>query len=101
MCTAVVGGSIHRAARSISAASDQTSTTPMATHRAKNRTGDRRKRSRSDVLGCGSGLSVTFQNNGLGWVIAYGLILRTGQSHEQRLRSWMRSEHTSELQSLT
>src|ERR1700733_8854562 len=59
MCTAVDGGSIHRAARRLSAASDQRSTTPMASHRTK----DRRKPLRRGVLGFVSGFSVTFQNN--------------------------------------
>jgi hypothetical protein len=75
MCTAVDGGSIHRAARRISAASDHRSTTPMANHRTKDRrTKDRRKPLRSGVLGCVSGFSVTFQNNSLGGVAAYGFI---------------------------
>src|SRR5450755_3291040 len=58
MCTAVVGGSIHRTARRISAASDQTSTTPITSHGTK----DRRKLLRSEVLGRVSGFSVTSQN---------------------------------------
>jgi hypothetical protein len=71
MCTVVDGGSIHRAARRISAASDQTSATPMASHRTK----DRREPLRGGVLGGGvSGFSVTFQNNSLGGSL---LILRT------------------------
>lgn len=53
MCTAVDGGSIHRTARRISAASNQTSTTPITSHRTK----DRRKPLRSGVLGCVSGCS--------------------------------------------
>src|ERR1700730_5270671 len=61
MCTAVVGGSIHRAATRISAASDQRSTTPMTSHRIK----DRRKPVRSGVLVCVFGIAVTFQNNSL------------------------------------
>ena len=52
-----------RAARSISAASDQTSTMAMASHRTQ----DRRKPLRSGVLGDVSGFSVTFQNNSRGW----------------------------------
>ena len=68
MCTAVVGGSIHRAATRISAASDQTSTTPITSHRTK----DRRKPLRNGVLGCVSRFSVTFQNTSLGSVVAYG-----------------------------
>src|SRR5258708_36258617 len=64
MCTAVVGGSTHRAARRISAERDQRSTTPMTSHRIK----DRRKPVRSggwvDVSGVGlSGMAITFQNN--------------------------------------
>src|ERR1700676_1362046 len=62
MCTAVVGGSIHRAATRISAASDQRSTTPMTSHRIK----DRRKPVRSGVLVCVFGIAVTFQNDSLG-----------------------------------
>src|ERR1700682_1757893 len=67
MCTAVDGGSIHRAARRISAASDQTSTTPITSHRTK----DRRKPLRSGVLGGVSGFSVTLQNTSLGSVAAH------------------------------
>src|ERR1700730_8493047 len=37
MCTAVVGGSIHRAAARISAANNQRSATPMTSHRRKSR----------------------------------------------------------------
>src|SRR5215470_16406304 len=48
MCTAVDGGSIHRIARRISAASDQRSTVPMTSHRTK----DPRMILRSEVLGC-------------------------------------------------
>ena len=48
----------------------------MASHRAKNRTRDLRKRSRNGVLGATGGVMVTFQNNGLGRGVAYGLILR-------------------------
>src|ERR1700758_5170676 len=62
MCTAVVGGSIQRAATSISAASDQRSTMPTM----RNRIRDRRNPVRSGVLGCASGISVTFQNNARG-----------------------------------
>src|SRR3984885_15747809 len=54
MCTAVVGGSIHRAARRINEASDQASTTPMTSHRTK----DRRKPLRSGTLGRVSGFSL-------------------------------------------
>src|SRR5258707_4612306 len=69
MCTAVVGGSIHRAATRISAASDQRSTTPMTSQRINHR----RKLLRSGVLVCGSAIAVTFQNNSLGcrlWMIS-------------------------------
>src|SRR5258706_4731106 len=62
MCTAVVGGSIHRAPTRISAASGQRSTTTMTSHRLK----DRRKLFRSGVLVCVFGVAVTFQNNSLG-----------------------------------
>src|SRR5258708_6009115 len=66
MCTAVVGGSTHRAARRISAERNQRSTTPMTSHRIK----DRRKPVRSGgwvgVSGIGlSAMAVTFQNNSL------------------------------------
>ena len=69
MCTAVVGGSIHRAATSSSAASSQRDATPMPIHRAKDRRGDRSSPFRNAVLGCISGLSVTSQNNRLGRII--------------------------------
>jgi hypothetical protein len=66
MCTAVVGGLIHRAATSVSAASNQRSATPMANHRTK----DRKERLRGGVLVCA--VSVTFQNNSprspCGWI---------------------------------
>src|SRR5208337_4312752 len=62
MCTAVVGGSIHRVATRISAASDQRSTTPMTSHRIK----DRRKSVRSGVLVSVFGIAITFQTNSLG-----------------------------------
>src|SRR5882762_8716049 len=66
MCTAVVGGSTHRAARRISAERDQRSTTPMTSRRIK----DRRKPVRSGawvgVSGVGlSVMAITFQNNSL------------------------------------
>src|SRR5580658_5472149 len=86
MCTAVDGGSIHRAARRISAASDQRSTTPMASHRTK----DRRKPLRSVVFASVSGFSITFQNNRLGWVAAYGFceaILGRARQGEDLLQS--------------
>src|SRR5580700_4241364 len=68
MCTAVDGGSIQRAAKRVSAASDQTSTAPTASHRIK----DRIRRLRSCVLEGVSGFSITFQNNSLSWVAAHG-----------------------------
>src|ERR1700758_1249848 len=72
MCTVVDGGSIHRAARRISAASDQTSTTPMTSHRTKYR----EKPLRRGVLGDVSGFSVTFQNNNpAGWSLMTDLAL--------------------------
>ena len=37
MCTAVVGGSIHRAATRVIAASTQSSTTPQTSHRIEDR----------------------------------------------------------------
>src|SRR5580698_5215568 len=54
MCTAAVGGSIHRAARRVTAASDQASTTPMTSNCTK----DRRKPLRSGTLGRISGFWV-------------------------------------------
>src|ERR1700722_20742305 len=65
MCTAVVGGSIHRAARRISAASDQRSTTPMTSHRIKDRTKGFPRR----VLMRVCSVAVTFPNNNLNRVI--------------------------------
>src|SRR5258708_24530147 len=67
MCTAVVGGSIHRAATSVSAATDQSPTNPMTTHRIN----VRRKRGLSGGLASGfgtvsgivSGVGITVQNN--------------------------------------
>src|SRR6266540_4722472 len=59
MCTAVVGGSIHRAATRSSAASDQKSNAPMISHWTK----DRSKPFRSGVLGCVHGPGVTFLNS--------------------------------------
>src|SRR6266446_4306104 len=64
MCTVVVGGSIHRAATRVSAASDQRTTTPMTSHRIK----DRRKPVRNGVLVCVFGIAVKFQNNSPGWL---------------------------------
>src|SRR5258708_26847152 len=66
MGTGVVGGSAHGAARRISAERDQRSTTPMTSHRIK----DRRKPVRSGgwvgVSGVGlSVMAITFQNNSL------------------------------------
>src|SRR6266404_5362842 len=88
MCTAVVGGSIHRAATRISAANDQRSTTPMTSHRIK----DRRKPARSGVLVSVFGIAVTFQNNSLGWIGANGCscarelrVLYTGHSGQSPL----------------
>ena len=68
MCKAVVGGSIHRAATRVSAASDQRSTTARPSHRIE----ERRKLFHRGGLGGVNGLVVTFQNNSLGWVAAYG-----------------------------
>ena len=85
MCTAVVGGSIHRLATSVSAASDQRTAVAMRSHRTK----DRRKLLRSGVVACAmggsrcaskfsavscaSGFSATLQNNRLSFVdIAIG-----------------------------
>src|SRR5579872_2000665 len=66
MCTAVDGGSIHRAAIRISEASDQISTAPITSHRTKHHRKPLRR-----VLGCVSGFSVTFQNTSSGSVAAY------------------------------
>src|SRR5579862_3764780 len=66
MCTAVVGGSIHRAARRITAASDQRSTTPMTSHRIKDRTKGFPRRVLMRVFS----VAVTFTNNNLNQVIA-------------------------------
>jgi hypothetical protein len=62
MCTAVVGGSIQRAATRIRTASDQRTAAPMRSHR----TTDRRETFRGAAFGCVSGVSVTFQNNRCG-----------------------------------
>src|ERR1035437_6117356 len=59
MCTAVVGGSIHRAATRVRAQSDQRNTTPPTSHRTK----DRRKLFPSGVSVCVFGIAVTFQND--------------------------------------
>src|ERR1700751_3218213 len=66
MCTAVVGGSIHRAARRISAASDQRSTTPMTSHRIKDRTKGFPRRVLMGVFS----VAGTFTHNNLNRVIA-------------------------------
>src|SRR5580698_8642413 len=74
MCTAVDGGSIHRAATRISAASDQRSTTPMPSHRTRDRrTKGRRKPLPTRVSGSVSGFSVTLQDNSAGWLAARSL----------------------------
>src|SRR5262249_6805053 len=66
MCTAVEGGSIHRAARRLIAASDHAITTPMTSQPTK----DRRTAFRRRILVRVSGLSVTLQNNSLGlWIM--------------------------------
>ena len=64
MCTAVIGGLVHRAASRISTPSSQRSATPRRNHRTK----DRRKPFRSAVLGRLPGFSVTFQNNRPNWI---------------------------------
>src|ERR1035441_1385964 len=64
MCTAVVGGSIQRAARRVRAAADQRSTTPMTIHRIR----DRRGILRGGVLVSVFGVTVTSQNNSRGRV---------------------------------
>src|SRR5580692_10872978 len=57
MCTAVVGGSIHRADSSVRVARDQISTTPMTIHRTK----DRRKPLRREILLGMYGVAVTIR----------------------------------------
>src|ERR1700679_3330579 len=59
MWTAVVGGSIHRAAARISAASVQSSARAITSHRMK----DRRKLFRRGFFLLGFGVAVTFQNS--------------------------------------
>src|SRR6516162_7086991 len=59
MCTAVVGGSIQRAATSRSAANNQRRAIPMRIHVTK----DRRESLRLGGFGWASEFSVTFQNN--------------------------------------
>src|SRR5580692_6193357 len=66
MCTAVVGGSIHRADTRISAANDQRSTTPMTNHRTK----DRRRPDSSRVLMYVFSIAVAFRNNSLSLLVA-------------------------------
>src|ERR1017187_4591986 len=62
MCIAVVGGSIHRAATRVSAASDHKITTARPSHRTQ----DGRSFFRSGIFGGRDGVVVTFQNNCLG-----------------------------------
>jgi hypothetical protein len=69
MCTAVVGGSIHRAATRVSAASDQRSATARRNHRTK----ERRELLRSGVLEGVYGVVVTFQDNRPGRAVALDL----------------------------
>jgi len=105
MCTAVVGGSIHRTATSISTASDQRSATPMRNHLMK----DRRKLLRGGVSGMTSGasgvvsgFSVTLQNSRLGWidiasdtsVIRYVRTCTTFQPRRNHARSIRGSKQT-------
>src|SRR5215469_2514949 len=59
MCTAVVGGSIQRAATRISTVSDHSSSSPMTSQLAT----DRRKLVRGRILASGIGAEVTVQNN--------------------------------------
>jgi hypothetical protein len=68
MCTAVVGGLIHRAATRISTARDQRSATPMRNHLRKDRRELFRGGASRVVSGVVSGFSVTFQNNRLGLI---------------------------------
>src|SRR5258706_7052082 len=63
MWTAVVGGSIHRAATKISEASDERSSAWMRSHRMKDLIKDWGTRDRSGGLVGGFGVAVTFQNN--------------------------------------
>lgn len=64
MCTAVVGGSIQRAATRISTANAHRSASPMRTHRTKNR----REGLRGGGVGCASEFSGTLQNNRFGGI---------------------------------
>src|ERR1700723_2799944 len=57
MCTAVVGGLIHRADSSVKAARDQISATPITTHRTR----DRRKPFRGEILLGMYGAAVTIR----------------------------------------
>src|SRR6516225_4860335 len=59
MCTAVVGGSIHRAATRITAAADQSANAASRSHR----TNHRMKPLGGGVLARASGVSATVQNN--------------------------------------
>ena len=76
MCTAVVGGSIHRAATRINAANDHRSASPMRSHVTKERrvtfrcevVGGVLGGVRGGVLGLVFGFSGTLQNNRLGWI---------------------------------
>src|SRR5260221_10009266 len=67
MCTAVVGGSIHRAATSVSAAIDQSPTNPMTSHRINFRSKlgliGGLASSLGTVSGIVSGVEITVQNN--------------------------------------
>src|SRR5215469_8190145 len=58
MCTAVVGGLIHRTTTRSRTATDQTSSAPTISDRTK----DRRKQFRSWVLVRAAGCAITFQN---------------------------------------
>src|SRR5580704_5088543 len=83
MCTAVVGGSIQRAATSISAASNQSTTAPMSSQRIDDRRNPARTGGLASVfgmfgvvvfgiVGSVSGMAVTLQNNILRRVAAAG-----------------------------
>jgi hypothetical protein len=70
MWTAVVGGSIQRAAMSMSTASDQSSASAMPNHRTQDRRTSFQCEIGGGMFGAGvavaSGFSITLQNNRLG-----------------------------------
>src|SRR5580765_8630468 len=92
MCTAVVGGSIHRAASRINAASSQASTAAMTSHRKQ----ERRSPVRSEVLICEFGIVIRFGNNSpervgdavelsLGIITMWSTAILFGRSHSWKV----------------